>query len=291
MIKLPKEIRVLQGSPEWHAYRATKIMASDISAIMGCGFKSAQDLYEEKVEGKTVQLNDAMRRGIRLEPEARRWAEVTLGIKYEPKVFQHGFHEWLGASYDGVEEMEWSAIEIKCGESAYRHALKGDIPDYYKYQMLAQMEILGLDFIHYIVYLEDRLPIVIRYERDDVMIEEMIMKCKRFYFDHIVPKIPPKPRTEKVVLSDMDSEKKTRLEVNLANREALKGKIKHLEELVECLEKLIIEDCDGKSLEIGKWKVTKTVHKGTVDWKSIPELKSIDTEKYRKPDVTYWRFT
>jgi len=153
MIKTATEVNLIQGSEKWKEFRRSKIGASDAPSIMGTGHKSLSDLYAEKVEGKEVFLNAAMKRGMEMESEARIWAEVELQRIFIPKVFQHPFYDWMIASFDGVSPCSNFAIEIKCpGERVHQIALDGQIPSYYKWQLYHQMEVLNLDEIYYVSY-------------------------------------------------------------------------------------------------------------------------------------------
>ena len=141
-----------QGTPEWLAWRQQGIGASDASSIMGeSRFKSAEALLHEK-RSKTFNFsqNEAMAKGVQLEPVARRRYIETTGIEMHPICLQSTRYEWLRASLDGISINHDAVVEIKCGASAYRHAAKyRDVPVYYYGQLqhiLAITDLASLDF-------------------------------------------------------------------------------------------------------------------------------------------------
>ena len=45
----------------------------------------------------------------------------------------------------------------------------------------------------------------------------------------------------------------------------------------------------GQTTKRGRYEYKKTSRKGGVDYKAIPELKTVDLEAYRKPPVDIWK--
>ena len=286
-------ITMQQGSPEWHDLRRRSIGASYAGAIMGCNpWKSAADVYDEMVEGKTIALNDAMKRGMDLEEFARRWCEEKLEVALFPVVMRHAFIGFMHASFDGLSMDESVAVEIKCpGKNTHEIAKNGKIPDHYKYQMFHAMEVGNLDFMYYCSYMSDDDAVLIRLDRDDVLIENYLFKMKYFWNDHVCAGIRPVSKKDKLVIDDTYGERYDRLKANLDLRCYLKQHITEFENLVKELEENIYKDCQGHSIECGPFKVTKFVVKGTVDYASIPALNGVDLEPYRKPSRDQWRIS
>lgn len=57
-----------------------------------------------------------------------------------------------------------------------------------------------------------------------------------------------------------------------------------------CKEQLIALS-DGVSCKGNGVKITKYFRQGTIDYKSIPELKDVDLDKYKKDPSEFWRIT
>jgi len=45
----------------------------------------------------------------------------------------------------------------------------------------------------------------------------------------------------------------------------------------------------GKTTKRGRYEYKRSLRKGGVDYKAIPELKTVDLDTYRKPEVEIWR--
>lgn len=280
-------LNLKQGSAAWVEFRRSSLGATSASTIMNCNpWKTTVDLYDEMVLGQVCVLNDAMKRGMELEEEARKWSEVRLQMSLFPVTASHEFLPYMHASFDGLSIDEEVLIEIKCpGEKTHHMACQGNIPEYYKWQMQHQMEVANLNHMFYVSYRSHDDVVMIQYDRDDVMIEEMLFKQKKFYFDHIVPKIPPfNPKA----IKDVElSESKL---INLKNLKQVRDKIKHLKDLEAYLVQQVVEHMD-KSFEIDEFKVTRYFVRGTVDYSLIKEIKHIDLEKYRKDGRWQWKIS
>src|SRR5690349_14952348 len=111
-----KEVKLDQGSPEWHQWRKSKIGGSDAPIIMQIyPWKNRMDLWKEKVGIKENNFsNDNIERGIKLEPIARSFISKEMGLEFEPIVAEHSSLKWMGVSLDGISKDKKVAIEIKC---------------------------------------------------------------------------------------------------------------------------------------------------------------------------------
>lgn len=106
---------LIQGTPEWHAYRAEHDNASDAPTMMACSpYKTrAQFLYELHT-GLTADIDPALQRrfddGHRFEALARPLAEKIIGESLYPVVGSVGR---LSASFDGLTMDERTGFEHK----------------------------------------------------------------------------------------------------------------------------------------------------------------------------------
>lgn len=185
-----------QGTTAWKMQRLGHITASriaDVLATVKTGEAKGREKYRwelvtqritnEITEGYT---NDAMAWGTATEPQAR----IVYEIKNETFVEQVGFvkHkelEWVGASPDGLVEME-GLIEIKCPntDTHLQTILNDKAPSKYIPQMQMQMWVtdrIWCDFVSF----DPRLPDDLNYfckrvERDNDFIAKMEVEVKKF---------------------------------------------------------------------------------------------------------------
>ncbi len=151
---MPK-IDLLQGSQEWHDYRKDHIMATDCAIIMDVNpWKDKCKLWREK-QGldEPEPMNDAMRRGQLLEPEARKLFVENTGIEMEPCVWESDQYPWMSASLDGISSCGKYILEIKCmSEKNHKEAIQGLIKEYYCYQMWHQLICTDAIMVYYLSY-------------------------------------------------------------------------------------------------------------------------------------------
>ncbi len=120
---------LIQGSPEWHTYRAAHNNASDAPAMMGeSTYKTRDQLIAEKATGITPEVNAATQRlfdsGHRFEALARPLAEAIIEQELFPVT---GSLEGtpLSASFDGLTLMGDVAFEHKRLNARLRAAFAG----------------------------------------------------------------------------------------------------------------------------------------------------------------------
>lgn len=106
---------LIQGSPEWLAYRAQHFNASDAPAMMGCSpYKTRTQLLHEMHTGLTPDVDASTQRrfddGHRFEALARPMAEKIIGMDLYPVTGSVGK---LSASFDGLTMCETTAFEHK----------------------------------------------------------------------------------------------------------------------------------------------------------------------------------
>ena len=95
---------LIQGSPEWLAYRTQHFNASDAPAMMGVSpYKTRSQLLKEYATGMTSEVDGATQalfnNGHRFEALARPLAEKIIGQDLYPVV---GSKDTLSASFDGI---------------------------------------------------------------------------------------------------------------------------------------------------------------------------------------------
>lgn len=278
------KLDVIPNTENWLALRRNKVGASDSSAILGIGFLTPYQLWEQKLGLTTTEINYAMSEGVRLEPIARVNLEQHFGFALDAPVYQHDHIDYMIASLDAYNEKERCLIEIKCGSGSYAKAESGTIPDYYYSQMQHQLEVMGLDKMHYYCF-NGEAGILIEVYRDTPYIRSLLEAEEKFY-DCMSNFIPP-------ALTDKDYVKIMTDEAYTASRklELVKEQIEALTEQEKTLRDQILRMADGRNSIVGTQKVTKVISQGHVNYKDIPQLKDVDLNKYRKAPSTSFRIT
>ena len=80
-------VKLVQGSPAWHAHRAQYRNASETAIVMGeSPWQTPYQLWELRTGRRQPEVNAAMARGTALEPQARAAYEVLTGHVMQPLV-------------------------------------------------------------------------------------------------------------------------------------------------------------------------------------------------------------
>lgn len=137
---------LIQGTPEWHAYRRQHFNASHAPAMMGCSpHKKRSQLIAELATGIEEDVSEYVEErvhapGHRFEALARPLAEQIIGEDLYPVVGSEGK---LSASFDGLTLDESTAYEHKSLNDRLREAMVdgctgADLPLDYQVQMEQQ---------------------------------------------------------------------------------------------------------------------------------------------------------
>jgi putative phage-type endonuclease len=143
---------LIQGTPEWHAHRATHFNASDAPAIMGCSaYKTRSQLMHEMHTGLAPEVDAGTQRrfddGHRFEAMARPLAEKIIGEALYPVTGSKGKYS---ASFDGLTMDECLAFEHKTLNEELRSCMTDQgngygLPHQYQVQMEQQLMVSGAD--------------------------------------------------------------------------------------------------------------------------------------------------
>jgi len=143
-----------QNTPEWLAYRRTKITASEIAIIMGSNpYSTVEDLIGIKCGLKEVPDNEDMKEGREREQEVRNIVCRDLETIFDPAVHLCEYNPEFMASLDGISPDGQELIEIKVvGQNTWGKILGQGIPLYYYHQMLWQMMCSGAKVGYFIAF-------------------------------------------------------------------------------------------------------------------------------------------
>lgn len=148
---------LIQGTPEWHAYRAQHFNASDAPAMLGCSpYKTRAELIQETATGIGKEIDAFTQKifddGHRYEALARPLAEKIIGEDLYPVTGSEGKYS---ASFDGLTLDEAIGFEHKSLNDELRAAMVdgctgADLPKVYRVQMEQQCMVSGAGSILFI---------------------------------------------------------------------------------------------------------------------------------------------
>jgi len=178
-----------QGTQEWLNARAKVITASNFAKVMSKGRGSSPsktrmsymiEKATEHLTGNPVSngyLNDAMRRGTELEPEARNYYTILTGNQVQQSgLIYLDETKHIGASVDGLVGDD-GLVEIKCPNLAthVNYLLDGVVPAAYVKQVQGQMWVTGRKWCDFFSYHPEshKIGFLFHAKRDEEIIESI----------------------------------------------------------------------------------------------------------------------
>lgn len=220
-----KQINAPQGSPEWHASRATTWNASDAPAMMGCDpNRTRTQLIQELATGIQREFSDFVQdriidEGHRFEALARPLAEEIIGESLYPVSATHDTlvigGRPVAASFDGVTLLENALFEHKRLNAALRYTPwdegNGDhLPAHYRIQMEHQLLVSGADCVLFMASEWDADGNLVEkrhcwYNSDPALRAQIIAGWKQLAEDLAAWKPSDKPATAVLVASPVEA--------------------------------------------------------------------------------------
>lgn len=275
-----------QGSQEWKDLRKTKIGASDSPVIMGVSpWKTAYELYLEKMMGTEQEVSQSMARGTALEESARQRFQDKTGILMMPQVVLSKEREWQMASLDGISFDGLSILEIKhAKKEVFDMAVQGELPDYYMIQIQHALDTTGAAKCYYVVS-DGEKDVWVEVFPDAKLIQKIRDANEKFYACMKSGEAPS--LTEKDYVETNDKEFVELMD----DYYKVKTQLGVLKDAEEKIREDLIRLSKGKNTKSSNGRLTRSVCKGKVEYKLVPELIGIDLEAYRNPPCEKWRIT
>jgi putative phage-type endonuclease len=249
-------------------------------------WKTPFQLWEEKLGMQPEpEMNYAMQRGHDLEPFARQAYIDYTGIHIDPDVVFHPAISYMMASLDGISKDRSIIVEIKCpGNKDHELAKSGKVPEKYYAQLQHQLEVTGLNLVHYFSFRNGDHELI-EIQRDNEFIQEMLKKEETFW--NFMKTTSSPPLTDKDYVEREDEEWKS-----AAKRwAAINADLTMLKEKEKEQRELLIQMSDNKSTYGAGVKLRKVTRKGSLDFNRLPILSEMDLDKFRKPPSESWRLT
>lgn len=287
---------LVQGSDDWKAFRESHLGASESAAILGLSpYSSSKDIWEMKT-GRSfgVMENDAMRLGTSMEPEIREEWEMIQGKNFTTPTATHDDYPFISASLDGFHAPTNEIIEVKfskypkmsnCIAKNDVEHLKELYPQYWV-QVNQQMFVSGAkectiltlspigDLVHMVV------------PRDDEFIDKTLVPGLVDFWRMVTEDTPP-PLTN-LDYTHIDSSEATAMAQKWI---VLNDKIKDLQKEEKAIRSSLIDLGDDGNLIVGNLLKMSRCNTKRTDFKAACEASGIDTSKYTKEGVGYYRFT
>lgn len=285
---------------EWLNERKTYIGGSDIASIIGVSpWKTALELYQEKIDGVTENDNNYTEWGTLLEPVVADMYSKNTGNKVvEPiGLIRHKEYPFLAANIDRFVNGGEYILECKTAgfpmRSKWGQEGTDDIPQAYYSQVAYYAAISDVPKVDIAVLIGGNDFRIYRYMRNREVEDKLLKIAINFWNNHILTKTPPeasnlndldllypKSKASEIVLSD---------EVlnDIEKYKALKAQIKELEKETTYLQgsiKKYMQDnellVDTEGQVYATWKMGKV--RETLDTKKLQSERQDIYQQYLK---------
>ena len=271
-------VKLVQGTPEWHAHRANYRNASETAAVMGVSpWQTPYQLWEIRTGKKTPEVNAAMARGSALEPQARSAYEQLTGHVMQPLVLVEGSYS---ASLDGLTFDGQLIVEIKCpvkgkDSSLWQSVAQGDVPEHYGWQIEHQLMVSGAALAHLYVF-DGQEGILLEVPSQPERWREIHTAWEEFM--RCIETDTPPALTERDKVIRKDGAWQTAAETYVK----LKAEADRLAQQLDTAKTALINLASHPTEAGFGVSVTRFWKQGNVDYKKVPELNGVDLEAYRK---------
>lgn len=277
-MKAYKVIELVQGTPEWLNLRYDHATASDAPVIQNLSpYKSKLQLFEEKVlrqEPNVKGKEFLFSRGHSAEVAGREWVTKNLDIELPPAVLVSHEVPDLMASLDGFNPSQEIIFECKyVGQAVLEEIKKGTIPATHMCQIQAQLRVTLAKKCIYFAIDPSGAAATIEILPDSKYMTEIAALSTQFMQDVRDGKAPE--ASDKDFFAPTDDRFKQLLELKLQADNA--------SDQFEALKALLTNEYkEYRRIRANGLIVTRVISKGNVDYKSIPQLKGVDLDRYRK---------
>jgi putative phage-type endonuclease len=274
---MSKIVQLVQGSEAWLAHRRGLRNASETPAVLGVSpWMTPCQLWLQKTGRAVPEVNEAMRRGTALEPQARAAYEDQTGLVMQPLVLQDGLYS---ASLDGMTLAGDLIVEIKVpyrgqGSTLWQAVETGEVPVYYLAQIQHQLMVSGAALAHLWVY--DGQQGLLREVRPDAGYAERIRGAWDAFALFMDSDTPPP-------LTDADSRQRSDADWQTAAQAYLqaKGDADQAAARLEAARGVLVGLARHPKETGAGVSVTRFWKTGSVDYKKVVELRGVDLEQYR----------
>jgi len=270
-------LNLKQGTPEWKAERLKRCTASQIPILFDLSpYQTILELFEEKSmeiempisESKQILFN----RGHEAEDVGREWVKTNLGLDLQPHVVLSLEVPDLLASLDGFDEEKKIIFEAKyMGAQKLLDVKKGIIPAHHECQVQAQLLATGASKCVYFAMDGTNAAMLEVFPKLEYQKDISLAVAK--FMEQVRTGQEPEPSERDYITPD-----DVQFEILRQKKEMMDEAKKQFEELKESL---LAKYVENRRIKAGGLRITRSMKKGNVIYKNIPQLKGVDLDRYR----------
>jgi putative phage-type endonuclease len=270
-------VKLMQGSAEWHEHRRTHRNASETPVVLGVSpWLTPYQLWQHKLGLTEPVVTPTMLRGTELEPAARAAYEARTGLVMQPLVLVDGEYS---ASLDGLTLGGDRLVEIKCpfkgrDSSLWKTAEAGRLPEHYQWQLQHQLMVTRATVADVFVF-DGTDGIQLEITPDTTTWPQIHTAWDAFMRCVTDAQAPPLTARDTRVRDDPEwlSAAAAYLELRAAHDE--------LSTKFDEAKWRLVDLSEHAKEQGGGVTVTRYWKAGAIDYKRIPELKTVELDRFR----------
>lgn len=277
----------------WLEERKTYIGGSDLGSILGINnFRTELDVYFEKTSEGVAEdtVGEAAYWGTILEEVVAVEYAKRTGFKIEKPagLIRHSEYPFIACNLDyWVIDNEGNTHILECKTAnqmkvtCWGEEGTNQIPESYLYQVAYYAAITGINRVDIAVLIGGQDFRIYRYDKDEIMEDKLIRVAKKFWNNHVIAGVPPKPKNDKDAAKLYP--KANGLEVRADD--IVLTKVQVLQDL-KAREKTLAEEIKELQLYIKNYMQDSELLVGEegqcyVTWKNSAGRTSVDTKKLK----------
>lgn len=284
-----------QGTPEWKAARLNYLTASNVPVLFDLSpYKTKLGLFEELVTGAEAPVTPEKQIlfdiGHGAEKVGREWLVKKFGHDFDPAVAASIEHPDIMASLDGFAQKENLIAEFKYVGAEKLNQIKiGKLPADHEIQVQAQLLVTGAEKCVYFAIDPKGNAAMLDVFPDLKMQNQIAVEAKKF-MDMVRAGEAPEPSDKDTIY--IDDPRLKMLADKKAEIEKIEASLKILETDAKKIQDALTKDYKETSRFSGFGvTIQRYFVKGRVDYEMVPNLKSVDLEKFRKQGKFQYRVT
>lgn len=281
-----KKIQLEQGSADWLDHRKSRVGASEVASILclADALTSRNELLRQKAFGDVKEVNSFTQRMF----DKGHTVEAIVRLKlsqynFEQSVFEHPTQARLFASLDGYDESKKLILEVKNTDSPgiWSAVREGNIPARYVAQAQTQL-----------MCVPDALSVLLVVCKDneqchfdifpDADYQSKIMSAVEKFLVEL-------DQQKQIVISESDELTARNIALLKIKAQELTNQLKVIDDSIKFESSKLVEKYKATRIENQYLKIEQVERAGSIDYSKIPELASVDLEKYRKKPTKYFK--
>jgi putative phage-type endonuclease len=274
-----KKLELIQGTPEWLAYRKNGIGGSDIASIASIpgAYKSRSAVLREKLGFDQKQLSSFQEAlfasGHAWEDSVRTSVETSLGVPLAPLVIEAHDDPRFFASLDGWDDVSKTVLEVKSTgkESLFQNLAEGVVWPIWQAQIQWALYCTGGSRALLACVLDQSGDVIIHEIQPDLNMQALLVGVALDFLREL-------DAAKRLAVPDRHIKEIEKMK-RVLDRVSKRAKV--IEDRMKTMAESVLGISGITRLETDALTIAYQERAGAIQYKNIEALKGVDLEQYR----------